>query len=141
MPSVTLHRTIYCSNSIGAVTRYEHLVEKLQYTLDLVYTVTGESVNMPSEWELWFVPPPSKFWLSFAPYRNYSLEHGFDVRGKDLNAGEEKFILKEGMICLLKRPGKKDVRFTVPVLKREERANYDTDDVIDFDFPEMIPEQ
>ena len=103
-----------------------------EYCLDFVHTETGEATNSPFEYELWSIPHPDAPLLSLPPMRLSSLENGFGVKTGDIRPGEEKFILKEGLTCMLARPGKRGLQFTVPVRRREPpSAQGDAFDILD----------
>jgi len=85
-----------------------------EFCLDFVHTKTGKATNSPFEYELWSMPDPITPWLSKPPTKLISLENCFGVGTPDIRPGEEKFVLKEGLTCLLVRSGKQDVHFTVP---------------------------
>ncbi|KAH9924052.1 uncharacterized protein B0H18DRAFT_1013246 [Fomitopsis serialis] len=86
-----------------------------EFCLDFVHTKTGKATNSPFECELWSMPDPITPWLSKPPMKLMSLENCFGVRTPDIRPGEEKFLLKEGVMYLLVRPGKRAVHFTVPI--------------------------
>ncbi|KAI0700832.1 hypothetical protein C8T65DRAFT_557212, partial [Cerioporus squamosus] len=87
-----------------------------EYCLDFVDSKTGVPVNSPFKFELWVVPNPSAPWFTFAPsHRVTSLDSAFGVQQDEILPGHEKFVLRDGQTCLLRRPGCRDVRFTVPI--------------------------
>ncbi|KAL7278895.1 hypothetical protein ACG7TL_006726 [Trametes sanguinea] len=105
-----------------------------EYCMDIVDTATKQPVNSPFEFELWVVPNPKAPWLSMPSGCVRSLERNFGVAQDDILPGEEKWLLRDGQTCLLKRPGKRDVQFTVPIRKHLRPAvAYDVDIL---DFPE-----
>ena len=65
--------------------------------------------------ELWTAPNPEKPHVLAVTQRLRSLESTFGVKDRDINAGQEKCMVLEGSGCLLKRPGKRDVYFAIPV--------------------------
>lgn len=91
-----------------------------EYCLDFVKAATGAPVNSPFDFELWAVPGPPLHMLF--PMRLMSLEESFGVRPENVPPGTETFVLRDGMTCLLKRPGNRTVRFTVPVRMKEAAA-------------------
>jgi len=105
-----------------------------EFGLDFVHTSTGEPVNSPFEFELWAVSVANASWVPMPRHRLRSLEEKSGRKTKDLKPGTEKFIVKGGMACVLKRPGFRDVYFKVPVLPRNipevDLQNYD---VVTFD--------
>ncbi|KAI0629983.1 hypothetical protein C8Q77DRAFT_1212295 [Trametes polyzona] len=82
---------------------------------------TLQPKNKPFEFELWAVPL-EKPELNQAPWlplnlvtkRLYSMEHGFGFKEEEVKEGDEKYAFIDGQTCVLKRPGHRDIRFTVP---------------------------
>ena len=108
--------------------------------MDFVRTATGEPVNSPFPHELWCVQNPNTPWLeSVIPSRLSTIESSFGIGSGKVLPGEEKYILRDGLTCLLKRPGKKDVRFTVPI-RRDRRPEVVDDDVDILEFPKVLIE-
>ncbi|KAI0323358.1 hypothetical protein GY45DRAFT_1376379 [Cubamyces sp. BRFM 1775] len=103
-----------------------------EYCMDIVDTATGQPVNSPFEFELWVVPNLKSPWLSMPSGRIRSLERCFGIAQHDILPGEEKWLLRDGQTCLLKRPGKRDVQFTVPMRKELQPAFVYDVDVLDF---------
>ncbi|KAI1790104.1 hypothetical protein LXA43DRAFT_1095819 [Ganoderma leucocontextum] len=83
----------------------EHL-----YCLDFVRNDTGYAVNSLFEFELW-----AGAWPRFPLARVFSIEDAVGLVPESILPGEEKFVLKDGYTCLLKRKGRKDMVFMVPV--------------------------
>ena len=104
-----------------------------EYCLDFVRTSTGQPVNSPFEFELWSVGASSTLFPCGA-VRLRSLESSWGHSRQDVLPGAEKFVLTDGMVCLLKRPGQKPVRFTVPTRLDDS----DTSDVDELDLPRHI---
>ncbi|EIW63827.1 uncharacterized protein TRAVEDRAFT_41255 [Trametes versicolor FP-101664 SS1] len=105
-----------------------------EYCLDFV-DAAGKPVNSPFEFELWGVPDPDAPWLSMpAPGKLWSIEHTFGIKQQEIPPGAEKFILRDGQTCMLMRPGKRPLRFTVP-LRRVDSTQEDVDVV---DLPKVI---
>ena len=101
--------------------------------MDFVRTSTGEAVNSPFQFELFQVPNQANPYVPTA--RIHLLEHGWGEN--TILPGEEKFVLKEGLTCMLTRPGKRGLRFTVPVRRRESSpAQADDFDVLD--LPKIV---
>lgn len=70
--------------------------------------------------------------------RRRPLECSFGIPEHKIEPGAEKFLLSDGNHCLLRRPGHRDVRFTVPIRRRpkpEARPPVDADVL---DFPKYI---
>ena len=72
------------------------------------------------------------------PPRVYSLERIYGNRDEDVAPGAEKFLLMDGQTCLLKRPGHRDLRFTIPLRAAAMQAADTGQDVDAIDFPQMI---
>ncbi|EIW63831.1 uncharacterized protein TRAVEDRAFT_41259 [Trametes versicolor FP-101664 SS1] len=112
-------------------------ISAAEYCLDFVDTATGKSVNSPFEFELWGIPNPDTPWLSFPICGQLrSIEYAHGIKQKDILPGAEKFILRDGQTCLLVRPGKRSLRFTVPVRKMETPDVVDEVDVLD--LPQFV---
>ena len=108
--------------------------------MDFVRTATGEPVNSPFPHELWCVQDPDTPWLEPTTFSRLStIESSFGIGSGKLLPGEEKYILRDGLTCLLKRPGKKDVRFTVPI-RRDQRPEAPEEDVAVLEFPKVLCE-
>ncbi|KAI0715489.1 hypothetical protein C8T65DRAFT_573064 [Cerioporus squamosus] len=105
-----------------------------EYCLDFVETATGQPVNSPFEFELWSTGRSSIPHVCGAA-RLRSLECSWGYSQKDISPGQEKFVLRDGMKCVLKRPGHSPLRFTVPTRLTNESDSSDADDV---DFPRYI---
>ncbi|KAI0689583.1 hypothetical protein C8T65DRAFT_588550 [Cerioporus squamosus] len=104
-----------------------------EYCLDFVTTTTGQPVNSPFEFELWSVGTSSSRHIG-GSVRLRSLESCWGYSSRDILPGEEKFVLTDGMVCLLKRPGHKPVRFRVPTrLDHSDRS-----DVDELDLPRVV---
>ncbi|TFK78993.1 hypothetical protein K466DRAFT_506375 [Polyporus arcularius HHB13444] len=99
-----------------------------EYCLDFVETATGLPVNSPFQFELWSIGT-SSIPHACGPVRLRSLECSWGYSQKDIAPGAEKFVLKDGMTCLLKRPGHKAVRFTVPIRLADAKDTSNVDDV------------
>ncbi|KAI0355448.1 hypothetical protein OH77DRAFT_1480059 [Trametes cingulata] len=109
-----------------------------EYCLDFVHSASGEPVNSPFEFELWGVPDPETPWLSMPmTQRIRSIEHTHGVKQEDVLPGHEKFILRDGLTCVLVRPGKPKIRFTVPV-RKSPAASEPAQEVVVLDFPKVI---
>ena len=113
------------------------MADQFQFCLDFVHTETGEDTKSPIEYELWTVPDSVTPWLSLGAMKLSSLENYFGVKTRDIRPGEEKFVLSEGMTYMFTRPGKKGIRFTVPIRRRpppsSEGEAFDT-----VELPKMI---
>ncbi|KAI8973979.1 hypothetical protein BD414DRAFT_498761 [Trametes punicea] len=97
--------------------------------MDFVDSATGEPVNSPFEYELWGVPDPETPWAMPMCGRLRSIERAHGIKQEDILPGEERFVLRDGQTCMLMRPGKKSLRFTVPV--RLRKAVEEPVDVVD----------
>ncbi|EIW52404.1 uncharacterized protein TRAVEDRAFT_53826 [Trametes versicolor FP-101664 SS1] len=113
--------------------------ESKDYCLDFVLTSTGEPVNSPFKFDLFTIPDPDAP-AGFAPImRMTPLECSFGIPQHEIEPGEEKFLLHDGQHCLLRRPGHRDVRFTVPIRRRPKpTAKKIPVDADILDFPRYI---
>lgn len=100
--------------------------------MDIVDNATKQAVNSPFEFDLWVVPNPCAPWLSMPAGCVRSLERNIGLSQHEILPGEEKWLLRDGQTCLLKRPGKRDVQFTVPIRKRFQPVNIYDVDILDF---------
>ncbi len=108
-----------------------------EYCMDFVDTATGKPINSPFEYELWAVPDPDTPWLSLPMTGKLrSIERGHGIKQKDIKPGAEKFVLRDGQTCVLMRPGKRPLRFTVPV-RRVETPDV-VEDVDVADLPKVV---
>ncbi|KAI0329841.1 hypothetical protein GY45DRAFT_1346276 [Cubamyces sp. BRFM 1775] len=116
---------------------YPGSISAAEFCMDFVHTATGQAVNSPFPYELWSVPNPALSGLSVPMVgRLKSAECVFGIRQEDILPGEEKFFLRDGQTCLLKRPGKRPLRFTVPI--RQRQSSRIDEDVDVLDLPEFI---
>ncbi|PIL31361.1 hypothetical protein GSI_06060 [Ganoderma sinense ZZ0214-1] len=109
-----------------------------EYCMDFVLTSTGEPVNSPFKFDLWTVPSTTTPWLGGMSMRVYSMEKRYGHRDEDIVPGVEKFLLRDGQTCLLRRPGHRDLRFTVPIRAAAMQAASAGQDADEIDFPEII---
>lgn len=70
--------------------------------------------------------------------RVHSLEKVYGNRQEDIVPGQEKFLLRDGQSCVLKRPGQRNLRLTVPVRAAAVQAANADEDVDEIDFPKTI---
>ncbi len=106
-----------------------------EYCLDFVDNRTGLPVNSPFKFEL-FGAPNTGALPGFRATPMMSLERGFGIPQDQIPPGHEKFLLMDGMTCVLRRPGHKDVRFTVPTRRQPPvAAAQAADDVDEIDLP------
>ncbi|KAI0819562.1 hypothetical protein BC628DRAFT_1011084, partial [Trametes gibbosa] len=106
-----------------------------EYCMDFVLSATGEPVNSPFKFNLFAGPGPSTP-VGFAPTVGIRpLECSFGIAQKDIRPGAEKFLLRDGQLCTLQRPGHRDVRFTVPIRSRPEPPQPHVDTL---ELPEYI---
>ncbi|RPD77305.1 hypothetical protein L226DRAFT_483785 [Lentinus tigrinus ALCF2SS1-7] len=114
-------------------------LEAREYCLDFINTRTGLPVNSPFKFELWAIPNPSLPWIGGSFERVVAMERMFGFSKDEAPPGEETFLLRDGQTYLLKRPGRKDVRFTVPVRRRPlAAAAAQVDEVDQLDLPESV---
>ncbi|OJT03903.1 hypothetical protein TRAPUB_5404 [Trametes pubescens] len=111
--------------------------ESKDYCLDFVLTSTGEPVNSPFKFDLFTLPDPDAPVGSAPAMRRRPLECAFGIPEHKIDPGEEKFLLRDGQHCLLRRPGHRDVRFKVPIRRRPKPPPPPVDADI-LDFPEYI---
>ena len=105
--------------------------------MDFVDTTTGKPVNSPFQYELWEVPSKDAHDAHLYdqwPIQIYSVERYEGIPQEKIRPGEERFILNDGHTFLLKRPGKNDVRFTVPIRRQKRR-----DDLATVDRAHVLP--
>ncbi|KAI0364690.1 hypothetical protein BV20DRAFT_1057041 [Pilatotrama ljubarskyi] len=108
-----------------------------EYCMDFVETATGQPVNSPFEYELWSVPNPDTPWLTAVMTMQLrTIESAHRLKPEDIRPGTEKFVLRDGQTCMLIRPGKRPVRFTVPV-RPLPQSGLPEEDVDVFDFPKI----
>ena len=100
--------------------------------MDFVHTATGKPVNSPFKYELWSVSSTSS---ARPAIRIWSLERLWGHAEKDIRPGEEKFVLRDGMTYVLKRPGCKPLRFTVPTRATSSARRRDVDEL---DLPRVV---
>ena len=106
-------------------------ISAAEYCLDFVDSATGEPVNSPFEFELWAVENPETPWLSMpVTMQMRSIEYAHGIKQADILPGHEKFILRDGLTCVLIRPGKPKIQFTVPVRKLPDQAKAAPEDVV-----------
>ncbi|KAI0351328.1 hypothetical protein OH77DRAFT_1429877 [Trametes cingulata] len=123
-------------DSAYSIRLYPGAVLTAEYCMDFVETATGKAVNSPFEFELWNIPNPETPWLGMpASGKLRSIERAHGIRQEDILPGEEKFILRDGQTCMLTRPGKRAVWFTVPV--RPQPAAQGMEDMDKIDFPKL----
>lgn len=107
----------------GSFARSEHC-------LDFIETRTKKPINVPEGYTIWFMPDPSAPWLQgTGPVELVSIERSFGMLPADIPVGEEKYILKDGMTCMLTRPGARAAIFAVP-LRYHQHSPYRNFDVI-----------
>ncbi|KAI0644640.1 hypothetical protein C8Q79DRAFT_972929 [Trametes meyenii] len=103
-----------------------------EYCMDIVNTATGQAVNSPFKFDLWIIPSPDASWLSGPAGCLRSLERNFGIPQHKILPGEEKWVLRDGQTCLIRRPGQKDILFTVPVRKRRNAPAIEEAHILDF---------
>ncbi|KAI0671289.1 hypothetical protein C8Q78DRAFT_850649 [Trametes maxima] len=108
-----------------------------QYCLDFLHTETGTPVNSPFEYELLAIPDPDAPWLALpmsGKLRSIECAHG--IKQEDILPGCEKFVLRDGQTCMLVRPGKQPLRFTVPL--RRYGPEVQEESMVVLDLPRVI---
>ncbi|KAI0326903.1 hypothetical protein GY45DRAFT_1258042 [Cubamyces sp. BRFM 1775] len=116
-------------------------ISAAEYCMDFVDSTSGEPVNSPFKFELWGVPDPDTPWLSMPiTMRMRSIENARGIKQEDILPGHEKFILRDGLTCVLIRPGKPKIQFTVPVRKLPGQPEQPqaAQEVVVLDFPKVI---
>ncbi|KAI0759386.1 hypothetical protein BD413DRAFT_607578 [Trametes elegans] len=103
-----------------------------EYCLDFISTTTGDPVNSPFQHQLIAGPGPMVPLGTAPKVKLRPLDCAFGIREEHIPPGEEKFLLRDGQTCILRRPGHRDVRFTVPMRKRPESSQPEDVDVLDF---------
>ncbi|KAI0639073.1 hypothetical protein C8Q77DRAFT_1163255 [Trametes polyzona] len=92
-----------------------------EYCMDFVETATGKAVNSPFEYELWGVPNPDMSHMTMTMTgKLQSIERSHGIKQEDILPGAERFVLRDGQTCVLQRPGKLPVMFTVPLRRRRQ---------------------
>ncbi|OSC98175.1 hypothetical protein PYCCODRAFT_1418180 [Trametes coccinea BRFM310] len=110
-----------------------------EYCLDFVDSASGEPVNSPFEFELWGIPDPDTPWLGVPISMELSsMERSHGIKQEDILPGHEKFLLRDGQTCVLIRPGKPRVRFTVPVRRHPDTVQVAPEVEVVLDFPKVI---
>ncbi|KAI0639051.1 hypothetical protein C8Q77DRAFT_27903 [Trametes polyzona] len=92
-------------------------IDDAEYCMDFVVTATGEPINVPPGYELWAMPDPRTPWLTVASQQILSAEEVMGIPRNKIKPGEEKFILRDGMTCALRRTDStfQDIVFRVPM--------------------------
>ncbi|KAI0829038.1 hypothetical protein BC628DRAFT_1417397 [Trametes gibbosa] len=112
-------------------------VSAAEYCMDFVESATGKPVNPPFEDELWGITNTETPWLSVSICTNLrSIERVDGIKQNEISPGSEKFVLRDGQTCVLERPGKRPLRFTVPICRREMPAVVETQDIVE--LPKFI---
>ncbi|OJT03902.1 hypothetical protein TRAPUB_5403 [Trametes pubescens] len=111
--------------------------ESKDYCLDFVLTSTGEPVNSPFKFDLLCLPDPNAPIGTMPIISMRPLECAFGIPQHEIEPGAEKFLLHDGQYCLLRRPGHRDVRFTVPIRRRPKPEAPPVDADI-LEFPQYI---
>ncbi|KAH9858411.1 hypothetical protein C2E23DRAFT_798467 [Lenzites betulinus] len=106
-----------------------------EYCLDFVLTATGEPENSPFEFSLFAGPGPTVPLGTTPTVGLRPLECSFGIPIDKIPPGTEKFLLRDGQLCTLRRPGHKDVQFTIPIRQRAEPPK---PDVNILEFPQFI---
>ncbi|KAI0752788.1 hypothetical protein C8Q80DRAFT_1217221 [Daedaleopsis nitida] len=119
-PNVFVRPILHSSYSIRL---FPGSLSSQEFCMDFVDTSTGRPVNSPFAFELLQVSDPGGTPLPGARIR--SIE-------RDISRGEEKFVLRDGMTCILRRPGRRDVEFTVPIRPTPPPSRRDDVDYLDF---------
>ncbi|KAI0354797.1 hypothetical protein OH77DRAFT_1504486 [Trametes cingulata] len=114
-------------NSEYSIRLFPGSVEGRDYCLDFVVTSTGQPVNSPFKFDLLCIPDPDAPVPSGPIVRMRPLECSFGIPQDKIDPGEEKFLLRDGAHCILRRPGHRDVRFTVPIRRHPKPVRQPAD--------------
>ncbi|KAI0644643.1 hypothetical protein C8Q79DRAFT_1104947 [Trametes meyenii] len=98
---------------------------------------TIQPVNSPFKFELWVVPDPSAPHLRMPSGRLQSLERNFEIVQDKILPGEEKWVLRDGQTCVIRRPGERDIMFTVP-MRKSLKQEQDSVDAHVLEFPKEV---
>ncbi|KAI0715518.1 hypothetical protein C8T65DRAFT_738607 [Cerioporus squamosus] len=96
-------------------------LSRREYCLDFVYADnTNKPSNVPQGYNLSIhVPMASLPWLGIGPQALESVERNCGVRPEDMREGAEKFILRDGLECVMEYAEEgseaRSVRFKVPI--------------------------
>ncbi|KAI0364685.1 hypothetical protein BV20DRAFT_1105431 [Pilatotrama ljubarskyi] len=108
-------------------------LDAAEYCMDFVDTATGKAVNSPFKFELWNIPNPETPWLGIPMAGKLrSIERAHGIKQEDILPGEEKFVLRDGQTCMLTRPEKRPVWFTVPIRPQPNAQAMEAMDKIEF---------
>ncbi|KAH9918361.1 uncharacterized protein BXZ73DRAFT_52960 [Epithele typhae] len=109
-----------------------------EWGMDYVETATGQPANSPFAHTLWMPADASPIHMgAVGPLR--SMESSMGLAQDKIRAGGEKWVLTDGQTYVIKRPGKKNVRFNVPIRPLPSQSstgeNLDEDVVV---FPRVL---
>ncbi|KAI0676668.1 hypothetical protein C8Q78DRAFT_962120 [Trametes maxima] len=88
---------------------------RAEYYMDFVRSDTREPVNVPKGYRLWTIPDPDKPWLQIVSMELYSIEKAHGIPADKIIPGEEKFVLRDGLVCQLMHEEQVVMRFHVPM--------------------------
>ncbi|OSD06836.1 hypothetical protein PYCCODRAFT_772448 [Trametes coccinea BRFM310] len=99
-----------------------------EYCLDFFDGNTKTPINVPAGYKLWMIPDPARPWLQPICMALTSIERAYGIKSKDILPGEEKYILRDGMLCQLCRGNQKVLRFYVPLRQQASGLHGEVDD-------------
>lgn len=95
-----------------------------EHCLDFIETKTGKPINVPEKYSIWLLPTPEAPWLQgTGPVELVTLERSFGLQPTEIGEGEERYILRDGMTCMLSSSDGPEAIFDVP-LRRQLHMPY-----------------
>ena len=93
-------------NGIGlSILEISHRSTEFEAVLDEAVSLVKELLNVPEGYSLSVrVPMDDRPWLGLGLQDAHSAEHNWGVPEQDLQDGSEKYILRDGLQCLLVYP-------------------------------------
>ncbi|KAI9062943.1 hypothetical protein FKP32DRAFT_767844 [Trametes sanguinea] len=86
-----------------------------EYCVDFFDGHVKTPINVPHEYQLWAIPDPTRPWLQPICMELHSIEKAYGIKSEDILPGEEKYVLRDGMLCQLCRGNEKVLRFYIPM--------------------------
>ncbi|OSD05436.1 hypothetical protein PYCCODRAFT_1432593 [Trametes coccinea BRFM310] len=101
-----------------------------EYCMDFVEDTNHQgmvAVNVPAGYKVWAIPDPDHSpWLFPTCTQLESLERSYGIPPEKIIAGEEKYLLRDGLVCSLVYEDREVLRFQVP---KRQGANPVEEDV------------